>query len=175
MSEFRGAPILVTGGAGFIGSHLAEELVRQGACVSVVDDLSTGRLDNLAAIQDQLEVLEVDLRREEIRPYLAARGFEYIFHLAGHAVIPDSVRDPRGDFDRNTVATVNLLETVREVIPRARILFSSSAAVYGEGLAGLLREDGPTMPVAPYGVSKLAAERYTSVYAHVYGLRSANG
>jgi UDP-glucose 4-epimerase len=163
---------VVTGGAGFIGSHLAEELVRRGARVVVVDDLSSGRAENLAAVADRIELRRLDLAREDPRAALA--GAETIFHLAGYADIPRSVQEPRLDFEKNAVATLNVLEAVREAAPGARLLFASSAAVYGVGSDRPLREDDPPAPAAPYGVSKLAAERYMEVYARLYGLRSAS-
>jgi len=167
-------PILVTGGAGFIGSHLVEELIRGAARVTVVDNLSSGRMRNLEAVRDRLELLQLDLSRDDLRPLLAERGFATIFHLAGFASVPESVNHPRQDFEKNVVATFNLLEAVREASPRTRVIVASSAAVYGEGKGEPLREDDLTLPVAPYGVSKLAAERYAAVYANVYGLRAAS-
>lgn len=163
---------VVTGGAGFIGSHLVEELVRRGARVLVVDDLSSGRQENLAAVRGEVELVELDLARADARPALG--GADAVFHLAGYADIPRSVTEPRRDFERNAVATLNVLEAVREAAPGARLVFASSAAVYGAGSERPLREDDPPAPVAPYGVSKLAAERYVDVYARLYGLRSAS-
>jgi len=164
---------LVTGGAGFIGSHLVEELVRRGSRVTVVDDLSSGRSENLSAVADRVEVRKIDLAHEDPRPLLAA-GVDVVFHLAGYADIPRSVKEPRRDFEKNALATLNLLEGLREAAPGARVLFASSAAVYGVGSARPLREDDPLAPAAPYGVSKLAAERYMDVYARLYGLRAAS-
>jgi UDP-glucose 4-epimerase len=164
--------VVVTGGAGFIGSHLAEELVRRGSRVVVVDDLSSGRAQNLAAVADRVEVVKLDLAREDARPALV--DADAVFHLAGYADIPRSVKEPRLDFEKNALATLNLLEAVREAAPGARVLFASSAAVYGVGSERPLREDDPMAPAAPYGVSKLAAERYVDVYARLYGLRSAS-
>ena len=164
--------VVVTGGAGFIGSHLVEELVRRGARVVVVDDMSSGRAANLTAVADRIETLTLDLARADARPALA--GADAVFHLAGYADIPRSVKEPRLDFEKNAAATLNLLEAVRESAPQAKVLFASSAAVYGVGSARPLREDDPPAPAAPYGVSKLAAERYVDVYARLYGLRSAS-
>jgi UDP-glucose 4-epimerase len=164
--------VVVTGGAGFIGSHLVEELVRRGRRVAVVDDLSSGRAENLAAVLDRVELVPLDLARGDARPVMA--GAETVFHLAGYADIPRSVHEPRLDFEKNAVATLNLLEAVRAAAPGARLLFASSAAVYGVGSARPLREDDPPAPAAPYGVSKLAAERYVEVYARLYGLGSAS-
>jgi UDP-glucose 4-epimerase len=174
-TSVSGRSVVVTGGAGFIGSHLAEELVRRGADVVVVDDLTKGQLRNLDAIADRIEVVRLDLRDEELGGLLAARKPAFVFHLAGFASAPDSVGEARLDFEQNAVATISLLEGLREHCSTARVVFASSAAVYGEGSDGTaLSEDGPTVPLAPYGVSKLAAERYISVYANVYGLPAAS-
>ena len=163
---------VVTGGAGFIGSHLVEELLRRDARVAVIDDLSSGRADNLSAVRDRVDLEQLDLAREDPRPVLA--GADAVFHLAGYADIPRSVHEPRRDFEKNALATLNLLEAVREAAPGARVLFASSAAVYGVGSERPLREDDPPAPAAPYGVSKMAAERYVEVYARLYGLRTAS-
>ncbi len=171
---FDGRRVVVTGGAGFIGSHLAEELIRQGARVTVIDNFVNGRLLNLAAVADEVDVRQIDLRDRSLELVLAEREPEVIFHLAGYTSVPDSVRDARADFEQNAAATFELLETVRRLPSGPRIVFASSAAVYGEGSDAPLREADPTAPVAPYGVSKLAAERYMDVYARVYGLRTAS-
>ncbi len=171
---FSDSSILVTGGAGFIGSHLVEELVGRHAQVTVVDDLSSGDLKNLTAVIDHIELREFDLRENNQSRLLRARAFDFIFHLAGHATVPESVKSPRRDLEKNLLATFNLLESVREFSPQTRLLFTSSAAVYGESSGELSREEDTTLPLAPYGVSKLAAERYVDVYARVYGMRTAS-
>jgi UDP-glucose 4-epimerase len=166
--------VLVTGGAGFIGSHLVDELVERGARVTVVDDLSKGRLDNIAGVADRIDVHRKDLREEALVSLLTEIAPEVVFHLAGFASAPDSVQDVRADFEQNAVATLNLLEGVRAVVPDARVIFASSAAVYGVGSDEAIRETDRTVPLAPYGVSKLAAERYLDVYAKIFGLRTAS-
>lgn len=166
--------VLVTGGAGFIGSHLVDELVERGARVAIVDDWSKGRLDNIAGVADRIDVHRKDLREEALVALLTEIAPELVFHLAGFASAPDSVQDVRADFEQNAVATLNLLEGVRSVVPEARVVFASSAAVYGEGSDQPIPEEHPTVPLAPYGVSKLAAERYLNVYAKVFGLRTAS-
>jgi UDP-glucose 4-epimerase len=166
--------VVVTGGAGFIGSHLVEELVRSGARVTAVDDLSTGYEDNLVAVTDRIDLQVLDIARDDLRPLLAARAPAAVFHLAANGYVPPSVEDPRSDFRRNAVGTFNLLEALREAAPGARLVHTSSAAVYGEGARMPMREEDPTLPVSPYGVSKLAAERYVAVYAGVFELWTAN-
>lgn len=165
---------MVTGGAGFIGSYLVEELVRRGQRVLAVDNLSSGRLKNLELVKGQAELHQLDLVRDDLRPLIAQGQCETIFHLAGFASVPESVNHPRQDFEKNAVATFNLLEAVREVSAHTQVIFTSSAAVYGEGKGAPLSESDLTLPVAPYGVSKLAAERYLEVFARLYGLRTAS-
>lgn len=174
MTDWAGRNVLVTGGAGFIGSHLVEDLAGRGARVTVVDTFVTGARSNLAAVQDGIAVHELDLLAGDLRPLLADGGFEHVFHLAANGYVPSSVEDPRMDFERNALGTFNVLEAVREAAPAAKLVHTSSAAVYGEGYRMPMREEDPTVPVAPYGASKLAAERYVSVFAGVYGLRTVN-
>lgn len=173
MTDYDGVPVLVTGGAGFIGSHLVGALVSRGARVTVLDNLSTGYRRNLAAVQDRVDIRTLDLRHDDLAPLLREGGFETIFHIAANAHVQGSVEHPRLDYENNVLATFNLLEAMREGAPRARLVHTSTAAVYGGG-SPTLREEDPTVPIAPYGVSKLAAERYVAIYPKLYGLRTAN-
>jgi UDP-glucose 4-epimerase len=165
---------LVTGGAGFIGSHLVDALVERGDAVMVLDDLSTGRRENLdGALARGAELRELDIRDsggvtsavEEARP-------ELILHLAAQVDIRLSVADPVFDLGVNVAGTLNLLEAARSNgLPRF-VFASTGGAIYGEG-AGRdlpLSEDDECQPDAPYGQSKLAAERYVSLYSRLYGL-----
>jgi UDP-glucose 4-epimerase len=174
MSDSTQPVVLVAGGAGYIGSHLVEELVRRGARVTVLDSLSTARRENLAAVLDRIDLQMLDLRHDDPRPLLAALRFHTIFHLVGSADIPLSVRRPRHDFETNLTTTLNLLEAIRETSPGTRLIYTSSATVYGATTGVAQTEDTPTVPISPYGVSKLAAERYVAVYARLYGLRTAS-
>lgn len=164
-----GTRVLVTGGAGFIGSHLVEGLVRRGAHVVVLDDLSTGRLENLAKV-----VSSVDLDVRPLDEVLAApdvvASFDVVFHLAANPYIPPSVEDPGYDYALNLETTFRLLEAVRLAPRRPRLVFTSSAAVYGNPSRLPIRESDPTVPISPYGVSKLAGERYVGVYGPLYGI-----
>jgi len=171
--DIAGRSVLVTGGAGFIGSHLVEELVGAGARVTVVDNLTKGQLENIAGVRDRVDLHKLDLREASFPAQLEETRPEIVFHLAGFASVPDSVHAVRTDFEQNAAATLDLLEAVRGSAPDARVIFASSAAVYGEGSDTPLGETDPTTPLAPYGVSKLAAERYMHVYAKVFGLRTA--
>ncbi len=173
MIDYQNSSVLVTGGAGFIGSHLVEEFIRRGATVTAVDNLSTGYRKNLAAVETSVDLREIDMVQDDLRPLLKEKKFDVIVHTVANANVPASVEYPKMDFEKNVVATFNLLEAVRECVPQARILHTSSAAVYGQGSETPTREDFTTVPVSPYGVSKLASENYMSVYAQLYGLRTA--
>ncbi len=165
--------VLVTGGAGFIGSHLVEEFIRRGAQVTVVDNLSAGRPSNLCDVQHRIDLRRADIVRDDLRPLLKEGDFTLICHAAANASVPDSVEKPRRDFEKNAVATINLLEAARETLPDARVIHTSSALVYGNARAIALKEEDPTVPLSPYAVSKLASEHYMTVYARLYGLRTA--
>lgn len=172
---YAGCTVLVTGGAGFVGSHLMEKLVASGArVVSAVDNLCTGRLSNLAQVRDHIELVKLDLLTDDLRPVLAKQSFEILFHLAANANVGGSVDNPRMDFEKNAVCTLNVLEAVRDASPDTAIVHSSSATVYGEGQGVAIHEADPKVPVSPYGASKLAAEHYLRIYAQLYGLRTAN-
>ncbi|MDI7268700.1 MAG: NAD-dependent epimerase/dehydratase family protein [Myxococcota bacterium] len=159
---------LVTGGAGFIGSHLVERLVQDGAKVRVLDDLSTGREANLAPFGDAVELLRGDVRdRNAVAS--AARGVRSVFHLAALVSVERSVRDPALAEDVNAIGTIRVLEAAREAGAR-RVVFASSAAVYGDSEVVPKREEMPADPVSPYAVSKEAAERYVRFFATHLGL-----
>jgi UDP-glucose 4-epimerase len=166
--------ILVTGGAGFIGSHLVEQLVATGAHVTVVDNLLTGSLENLQAVLSRVKLLVGDmgdlLRLEQIK----VDGFDYVFHLAANAYIPPSVENPFFDFQMNLYNPILLLEALRRAKRAPRLVNISSAAVYGNPVRLPIRETDPTVPISPYGVSKLSIERYVAVYSQLYGLRATS-
>lgn len=166
--------VLVTGGAGFIGSHLCEALVRRGAHVTVVDNLSNGTVQNLQRIGDQIDLYELDIRSSAFRDLLLAGDFEAIFHLAANAYVPPSIENPDYDFQTNLVATFQLLETLRSSGLDSTLIVASSAAVYGNPSRIPISETDLTVPISPYGVSKLAVERYVSVYSQIYGLKAAS-
>lgn len=170
MNISRGAKVLVTGGAGFIGSHLVEQLVDGGASVTVIDNLSTGSRDNLDRVRDQIGLIASDLgdllRQRHVQP----ADYEYLFHLAANPYIPPSVANPLYDFELNLRNTLLLLERLRESEQLPRLINVSSAAVYGNPARLPIGEADPTIPISPYGVSKLAAERYVAVYSELYGI-----
>lgn len=166
--------VLVTGGAGFIGSHLVEKLAACGARVTVVDSLSTGHLENLAVVDPAVELRQVDVRDVDWEADINVQKYEVIFHLAANAYVPPSVERPSWDCEINFGATFRLLEALRCCAWRGALVYASSAAVYGHGVHMPIREEDPLAPISPYGVSKLASERYLAVYSQLYGLRGAS-
>jgi len=170
LSPLTQRSVLVTGGAGFIGSHLAESLVHLGAKVTVIDNLATGALDNLATIASQINLIVGDIGDLLRLKRLAIADYHYIFHLAGNPYIPPSVANPAYDFHENLQNPFSLLEALREAKTQTKLINASSAAVYGNPVRLPIRESDPTIPISPYGVSKLAGERYVAVYSQLYGI-----
>ena len=146
--------ILVTGGAGYIGSHVVLQLVAAGERVVVVDDLSTGFAE--AVVGAELVIANVG-DETRIERLLLERGIDTVMHFAARTIVPESVADPLHYYGNNTCATRNLLACCAHVGVR-HIVFSSTAAVYGVPAGGLAREDSPTLPINPYGTSKLMSE-----------------
>ena len=162
----------VTGGAGFLGSHVVEALVAGGRSVTVVDDFSTGLEANLAGLK--VGVLRRSLRDGAMEDALRSEQPEVIFQLAGDALVARSVADPTADCERNLLATLALLEAVRRASPESKVLFASTGAVYGERAEKPFQETDGVWPISPYAVAKLAAERYCYAFAHTYGLRTCS-
>ena len=165
---------LVTGGAGFIGSNLVDALLARGDKVTVVDDLSTGRRENLEpGLAVGATLVEADIRDRAALEELAGRERpDVIFHLAAQIDVRKSIADPAFDASINVGGTANVLEAAR-VAETRRIVFSSTGgAIYGEGDGQQLplREDAPLAPEAPYGQSKFAGEGYLALYERLYGL-----
>ena len=156
--------VLVTGGAGFIGSHLVRGLLEQGDAVRVLDNFSTGNRDNLDGVD--VEVVEGELRSYE-RVHNAMRGIEIVFHLGAMGSVPRSVQDPLTSSAVNVEGTLNVLLAARDEGAR-RVVFSSSTSVYGSTRELPTTEATPPDPISPYGVAKLAAERYCVSFSRVY-------
>ena len=159
--------VLVTGGAGFIGSHVAEALAAQGHRVIIVDDLSSGRRENMPA---GAELAVLDIRSPEAAELIAGPGIEVLVHHAAQMDVRRSVADPRFDADVNILGLINLLEGARRGGVRQVVFASTGGAIYGEQDVHPAGEDHPVRPVSPYGVAKLASERYLYFYHHEYGL-----
>ena len=161
---------LVTGGGGFIGSHLVERLFRDGRDVRVLDNFATGHRANLAAVEGDVELIEGDIQSYE-RVHNAVRGCEVVFHLAALPSVPRSIQDPLTSTASNVTGTLNVLLAARDEGVR-RVIFASSSSVYGPQREYPQREDAAARPISPYGVSKLAAEGYCRAFSQVYGLET---
>ncbi|MCA9185535.1 MAG: GDP-mannose 4,6-dehydratase [Pirellulaceae bacterium] len=162
--------VLVTGGGGFIGSHLVERLVAAQAHVVVLDQLPAAQLSNLRAVRADIRYIQADLLHCDLAQVLTGDRIDTVFHLAGNANVGASVQSPWHDFQTNLVATLRLLETLRSLDHPIPLIFTSSAAVYGDTSATTVTEENYLAPISPYGVSKLAADRYLQVYADLYHL-----
>lgn len=160
--------ILVTGGAGFIGSNVAAELVRRGHEVTVLDDLSTGYESNLHGLP--VKLVRGDVRsRDDVEA--AMKGQEGVCHLAASVGNKRSIEDPRFDASVNVQGTINVLEAMR-VCDVRRIVYSSSAGIFGEPQREPVDESHPCEPLSPYGSTKLCAEKLCLAYMHLHGIRA---
>jgi len=167
--RLKGKRVLVTGAAGFIGSHLVDRLVEKGAEVIAVDNLKDGDLSNLAQSLDKIEFHKVDIRDPEDLKKVVD-GAEVVFHLAANANVPYSVENPKYDFETNALGTFNVLKSSLD-FDVEKIIYASSAAVYGEPVYAPMDEKHPLNPISPYGASKLAGERLGFAYYNTYGLK----
>jgi len=161
---------LVTGGAGFIGSHVVEELLKRGESVRVIDNFSTGHRENLSDFARDVHLVEGDLRSYE-RAHRAVAGADYVIHLAALPSVPRSVQDPLTTNAVNITGTLNILLAARDAGVR-RVVTASSSSVYGPSAVSPKDESLVPSPISPYGVSKLAAEQYTAAFHAVYGLET---
>jgi UDP-glucose 4-epimerase len=162
---------VVTGGAGFIGSHLAERLVELGYDVIVLDNLSTGRKEFLSGLDGNRKFgfVKTDLLKDDFERHI--RGADEVYHLAANADVKIGNTDTKIHFDQNVVVTYRVLESCRNAGVK-KFVFASSSTVYGESKTIPTPEDSPLEPVSMYGASKLAGESLTSSYAHNFGMRS---
>jgi len=159
---------LVTGGAGFIGSNTVDELVRRGHNVVVLDDLSSGKVQNLSGATGKIELLQHSITDlDKLRE--ACRGVDYVLHLGARTSVPRSVKNPLETNRINVDGTLNVLVAARDAKVK-RVVFAGSSAVYGETPTLPKREDMPPAPISPYGVSKFAGEIYGQVFQRCYGL-----
>ena len=165
--------VIVTGGAGFIGSHLAEELARRGYQVTILDDLSTGKMEN---IKELLRKSSVQFVQDSITNFSLLKelfqGAIYVFHQAALPSVPRSVKDPLATSEVNITGTLNVLLAAKDNKVR-KVVYASSSSAYGDTPTLPKREDTVTHPQSPYAVSKLAGEHYCRVFQEVYGLATA--
>lgn len=158
--------ILITGGAGFIGSHLADALLAAGHSVTIIDNLSTG---SKAFIPSKARFIEADIRFRESLQFLGQGHFDIIYHEAAQTMVPSSIKDPYHDADENIMGLLSLLEAARQGGVK-KIIFSSSAAIYGDNSALPLTEEVPPHPLSFYGLTKWMTENYLELYHQLYGL-----
>lgn len=171
---FRNKQILITGGAGFIGSALAHRLVNYGAKITLIDSMIPeygGNLHNLIDIIDKVEINFSDVRDPHSMKYLV-RGKDFLFNLAGQTSHMDSMRDPFTDLEINSKAQLSVLETIRHHNPDVKIVFASTRQVYGKPRYLPVDENHPVTPVDVNGINKVSGEQYHLLYHEVYGIRS---
>jgi UDP-glucose 4-epimerase len=158
--------LLVTGGAGFIGSHVVDLLVSLKHQVIVVDNLVTGKKEN---VNEKAVLYEVDICSPQLEDVFRSESPEAVFHLAAQATVPRSLEDPLYDAEVNIAGTLNILEMMHRY-GAGRIIYSSSAAIYGNPVELPVVEEHPLAPVSPYGLSKYVAEEYIALYSRMYGI-----
>jgi UDP-glucose 4-epimerase len=171
---FSGRPVLVTGGAGFIGSHVADALLAEGCEVHVLDDLSGGKREN---VPDGATFHELDLRDDAVRELFAEHEFAAVAHLAAQMDVRRSVADPVFDASVNVLGLLNLLEAGRQHGLEKVVFASTGGAIYGEphpdvNGGGPQPESHPQTPLSPYGITKLVSEHYLRFYGETYGIDS---
>ncbi len=174
MTEFTGRRVLITGGLGFIGSHLARRLVGLGSTVTLVDSLIPeygGNLANVEDIQDMVRINISDVRDDHGMRYLV-QGQDFLFNLAGQTGHLDSMRDPQTDLEINCRAQLSILEACRAYNPAVKIVFASTRQLYGRPAYLPVDERHPARPIDVNGINKLSGEWYHLLYNDVYGIRS---
>jgi len=162
---------VVTGGAGFIGSHLAEELERRGERIRIVDSLITGKRSNIAHVRSA-EFVEGDLAEIDVARRAVA-GADYVLHQAAIPSVPRSVKDPLSSNRANIDATLNVLVAAHEAGVK-RVVFAASSSAYGDAATSPKREDMPTGPLSPYALQKLVGEQYMQLFTKLYGLETVS-
>jgi nucleoside-diphosphate-sugar epimerase len=166
--SFEGERVLVTGGAGFIGSHLVDALLARGASVRVLDNLSTGSRRNLVRAKSEIDFLLADIRDPDACRE-AARGVSYVFHQAALGSVPRSLEDPGTTIDVNVAGTARVLSAARDAGVR-RVVFASSSSVYGDSEKLPKREGEEGLPISPYALSKQMDEQLAGAYLRAFGM-----
>ena len=159
--------ILVTGGAGFIGSHVVDAYITDGHHVVVVDDLSSGVKENL---NPKAEFYQIDIRGQEVQQIFRRHSFDVVNHLAAQMDVRRSVADPMFDASINVIGGLNIFESARQSGVKKIIFSSTGGAIYGEQDFFPADEEHPVRPLSPYGITKLVTEKYLSYYKEVYGI-----
>lgn len=172
MSSSETFTYLITGGAGFIGSHLVETLLARGHRVRVVDNFSTGKRANLAPVIHQIDLREISITDRDALAD-AMQGVDYVFHTAALASVPRSVADPIACNEHNITGTLNVLVTARDAGVK-RVVYSASSSAYGNIADEFKSEEMTPCPLSPYAVAKLAAEQYCQVFTTIYGLETVS-
>lgn len=163
---------LVTGGAGFIGSHLVEKLLNEGEKVRVIDNLDTGRRDNIAGFFKKVDFWKGDIRDGKVVKK-AMKGVDYVFHIAAQRSVPRSIDDPLSNNEVNVQGTLNILWWAKEAGAR-RVVFASSSSVYGDNTNMPLKESYAPSPISPYAISKMVGEHYCEAFYKLYGLETVS-
>lgn len=173
--DLHGRKVLVTGGAGFIGSHLVDRLVELESNVTVIDNFSSGKREH---ISKKAKLIELDIRNyRALKSAVFKVKPEVVFHLAANATTKESAMgwlDPKFDYEVNAIGTLNIFMALVEAGITPRVVYASSGAVYGEAEYIPMDEEHPTIPISPYGVSKLAGEKYALAYQKEYGIPITN-
>ena len=170
METLEGKRIVVTGGAGFIGYHLCLKLLENGANLTIYDNLSTGRIENVKDLPKPVKFVKGDVGNFEMLENNVGK-VDVIFHLAAQVSVPYSMENPAEDFKTNAYGTLNILELARK--KDARVVYASSAAVYGKPAKTPTPENSPLNPISFYGLSKLVGENYCNMYVEKYGLEAS--
>jgi UDP-glucose 4-epimerase len=167
MKELKEKKTLVTGGAGFIGSRLVEKLVDAESEVTVIDNLSEGKILNLKNVKNKILFIDSDIREDSTIKEIV-KDKDIIFHFAANASVPRSTEDIDYDFETNVIGTFNILKNVHLYGNNTKVVFASSAAVYGEPEYIPINETHPLKPISPYGVSKLCGENYCAGFNRIF-------
>lgn len=167
--DFKDVPVLVTGGAGFIGSHLVDALVERGAKVTVLDDLSNGHEENLEQVRDRIRFIKGDIRDPEACREAVA-GATYVFHQAARGSVPRSLADPVGTIDVNVRGTATVFTACRDAKVE-RVVYASSSSVYGDSTSLPKREGEEGAPLSPYALSKTMSEQLAAVFTRCFGMK----
>ncbi|MBA7507799.1 UDP-glucose 4-epimerase [subsurface metagenome] len=169
--NWKGTSVLVTGGAGFLGSHLVDRLIELGSTVTVIDDLSFGKREN---VNKRADFVELDIKNYGALKNVVSRvSPKVVYHLAANATTKESAMgwsDPVSDYQINAIGTLNVLMAMADAGLKSHVIYASSAAVYGEPEYTPIDENHPTNPKSPYGVSKLAGEKYMLIYHKECGI-----